>query len=36
MWEKEKAIMREYYLTNGGEKKSSPTKKNKLAAGKLL
>lgn len=28
--------MREYYLTNGGEKKSSPTKKNKLAAGKLL
>lgn len=36
MWEKEKALMREFYQTNGGEKKSSPTKKNKLAAGKLI
>jgi hypothetical protein len=38
MWEKEKGVMREYYLTNNGANKTtaSPTKKNKLAASKLL
>lgn len=38
MWDKEKSVMREYYLTNGGQNKttSSPNKRNKLAASKLL
>lgn len=36
MWDKEKLALRDYYLTNGGHKTQSPTKKNKLAANKLV
>ena len=38
MWDREKANMREYYMTNGGANKTTanPTKKNKLASNKLV
>jgi len=38
MWDKERNIMREYYLLNQGTAKSiiSATKKNKALAGKFL
>ena len=38
LWEKEKSTLKEYYMTNQGTSKntSSPTKKNKTAASKLI
>ena len=38
MWDKEKNILKDYYMTNQGTSKTSgsPTKKNKTAASKLI